>query len=186
MNSVQQAILDRRSIRDYAGTQLTEDQLALLIDAALAAPSATNSQPWHFTVVQDQALLDLIHGAAKDQILSDPKNASPRWDDPNFHVFYHAPTVIFLSAAVNPGLFYAGMDCGIAVQNIAISAQGQGLGSVILGMPRAAFEGPQGDEIRAALQFPDGYDFKIAIAVGTANSSKDAHPIGDGKVNYVR
>lgn len=186
MNPVQSAIMARRSIRDYADTQLTEEQLSALVEAALAAPSAVNSQPWHFSVVQDQALLDRIHEAAKRQILSDPKSASPRWADESFHIFYHAPTVIILSAnAVNP-LHYGALDCGIAAQNIALAAQGLGLGSVILGMPRAAFEGPEGDGLRRECGFPEEYDYQIAVAVGTAIKSKDAHPIGDGKVNYVR
>lgn len=186
MNPVQHAILDRRSIRDYKQDQLTEEQLNALLDAALAAPSATNSQPWHFTVVQDQALLDRIHEAAKAQIMKDAKNISPRFADEAFHMFYHAPTVIVLSAAVAPGLFFANLDCGIAVENIALSAQGMGLGSVILGMPRAAFESEQADELRKALGLPDGYDFKIAIALGVPNSSKSEHPIDEGKINYVR
>ncbi len=186
MNPVQSAIMARRSIRDYEATQLTDEQLALLLEAGLAAPSAINSQPWHFTVVQDQRLLDRIHEAAKCQILSDPKSASPRWNDESFHIFYHAPTVIFLSAnAIHP-LHYGEIDCGIAVQNIALAAQGMGLGSVILGMPRAAFEGQEGDDIRKECGMPEEYDFKIAIAVGTAKSSKDAHPIGEGKINYIR
>lgn len=186
MNPVQTAIMARRSIRDYEATQLTDEQLALLLEAALAAPSAINAQPWHFTVVQDQLLLDRIHEAAKCQILSDPKNASPRWEDDSFHIFYRAPTVIFLSANVVHGLHYAEIDCGIAVQNIALAAQGMGLGSVILGMPRAAFEGQEGDDLRKACGFPEEYDFKIAIAVGVPTKSKDAHPIGEGKINYVR
>ncbi len=186
MNPVQKAIMARRSIRDYEAAQITDEQLALLLEAALAAPSAINAQPWHFTVVQDQLLLDRIHEAAKCQILSDPNNASPRWADDTFHIFYHAPTVIFLSANVVNPLHYGEVDCGIAVQNIALAAEGLGLGSVILGMPRAAFEGQEGDDLRRELGFPAEYDFKIAIAVGVATKSKDAHPIGEGKINYIR
>ena len=185
MNPVQKAILDRRSIRAYQKEQLTEAQLNALLDAALASPSAMNSQPWHFTVVQDQALIDRVHEAAKARILKSP-DPSPRFEDPDFHIFYHAPTVVFISAAVHPGLFYGTFDCGIAVQNIALAAEGLGLGSVILGMPRAAFEGERGDEFRAALGFPEGYDFKIAISLGTPAATKPAHEIQPDKINYVR
>lgn len=180
MNPTQKAILDRRSIRDYAETQLTKEQLSTLIEAAFAAPSANNKQPWHFTVVQDSALIDRIHAAAKAEILKDPANASPRFADPAFHIFYHAPTVIFISAAAP-----SGMDCGIAVQNIALSAQAMGLGSVILGLPHPAFQGPEAEALEAALQFPKGNHFQIAIAVGTATASKEAHVVDPGKVNYV-
>ena len=186
MNPTQKAILDRRSIRDYAATQLTKEQLSALIEAAFAAPSANNKQPWHFTVVQDSALIDRVHAAASAEILKDPANASPRFADPAFHIFYHAPTAIFITAdsTNNPGA--GALDCGIAVENIALSAEGLGLGSVILGLPGPAFTGDEGDSIRAALGLPEGYNFRIAIAIGTATASKEAHPIGEGKVNYVR
>lgn len=186
MNPIQQAILDRRSIRAYTQDQLTEDQLNDLIGAALASPSAMNSQPWHFTVVQDQSLLQRIHDAARAQAMKDPATLSPRYKDESFHVFYHAPTVIFLSAKTTPSAVFAGIDCGIAVENIAISAQGMGLGSVILALPRTAFMGEQADELRAALGFPEGYDFVICISVGTPADTKEAHPIGENKVNYVK
>ena len=52
-SSVLQAILDRRSIRDYRPEQITGEQLQALISAALASPSAMDRQPWHFTVVQN-------------------------------------------------------------------------------------------------------------------------------------
>ena len=56
-NAVLQAIADRRSNRGYAPRQLTEEELQAILTAALQSPSARNSQPWHFSVVQDAALL---------------------------------------------------------------------------------------------------------------------------------
>ena len=53
MNEVLKAIQDRRSTRGFNDVQLTDGQLKALIDAALAAPSARNSQMWHFSVVQN-------------------------------------------------------------------------------------------------------------------------------------
>lgn len=182
MNSVQQAILDRRSIRAYQETQLSKEQLQALVDAALAAPSANDMQPWHFSVVQDQPLLQRVHDAMREHALTLP-DISPRFADESFHVFYHAPTVIFLSAA-DPAK--ASLDCGIAVQNIALAAQGLGLGSVILGLPRMAFLGGQAAALRKELGFPEGFDFSIAVSVGTPATDKPAHPIHAEKVNYVR
>ncbi len=184
MNPVQQAILERRSIRGYAPSPLTTEQIDALVAAALASPSATNSQPWHFSVVQDQALLQRTHDAAAAQVkkLSLPIE---RFMSDDFQVFYNAPLVIFLSAATNSGLHYADIDCGIAVENIALAAQGMGLGSVILGLPRFAFEGDEADELRKALKFPEGYDFRICISIGTPATTKPEHPIGEGKVSII-
>lgn len=61
MFSVMDAIHQRRSIRAYRPDQLTDGQLQAILEAGLAAPSARNMQPWHFTAVQDQALIGRIN-----------------------------------------------------------------------------------------------------------------------------
>ena len=44
------AIFTRRSIRKYSGNVITDEQLEVLLRAAMHAPSAKNRQPWHFIV----------------------------------------------------------------------------------------------------------------------------------------
>ena len=60
MNEVLKAIQERRSTRGFNDDQLTDEQLQALIDAALASPTARNTQMWHFSVVQNRELLDEI------------------------------------------------------------------------------------------------------------------------------
>jgi len=173
-NPVVQAILDRRSIREYQKTQIAEEQLAILKEVAVASPSARNSQPWHFSFVQNAELLDEIAQAVADSL-----------GRPGYNVFYHAPTVVFLSRSTTENQAYGALDCGIAVENLAIAAHGMGLGSVILGMPRDAFTSPKADAFRKALRFPEGYDFAIALAIGIPAATKEAHPVDDGKVDCI-
>jgi len=174
VNPVLNAIFERRSIRSYQETQLSDDQINTLMEVAVASPSARNSQPWHFSFVQNAALLAEIRDSVADAL-----------ENPGFDVFYNAPTVIFISRSTTENQAYGAMDCGIAVENLAIAAHGMGLGSVILGMPRAAFTSPKADEFRKALNFPEGYDFAIALAVGYAAATKDAHPVDDGKISRI-
>ena len=173
-NAVLQAIADRRSNRGYAPRQLTEEELQAILTAALQSPSARNTQPWHFSFVQNKALLSEISLAVSQAL-----------DNPGFDVFYQAPTVVFLCRSTTENQAYGAIDCGIAVENLAIAAHGMGLGSVILGLPRAAFTSPRAEEFRKALRFPEGYDFTIAIAIGYAAASKEAHPVDAGKVDLI-
>lgn len=53
MNSVIDAIKKRRSIRAYEPAQVSKNSIDLIIEAGNEAPSAMNSQPWRFVVVQD-------------------------------------------------------------------------------------------------------------------------------------
>lgn len=182
-NDVLKAMTERRSHRAYAQEQLTQQQLDAIVLAALQSPSAVNAQPWHFTVVQDAALLARVTRAAHRRAAMLPSDKrGPRFDDPAFHLHYHAPTVIFLSAADTP---YARLDCGIAVQQIALAAQSLGLGSVIVGLARLAFEGDEAAELKQALRFPPGHEFIISIALGTPTDDKPAHVTDFGKVTII-
>lgn len=186
-NPVLQAIADRRSIRAYRQEQIEEEQLQAILRAAEQAPSATNAQAWHFTVVQDAALLKRINEAFRKEAIEEmgPENRA-RFEDPAYSVFYHAPTVIFLSCPSLEEKRYAQTDIGIAVENMALAAHSMGLGSVILGMPRLAFEGEEADALCGLLKFPQGYAYCLAIAVGIPAMTKEAHPIHPDRISYVR
>ena len=47
-----QAIMTRRSVRNYQSVPIPENVLNNILSAACAAPSALNLQPWYFVVIQ--------------------------------------------------------------------------------------------------------------------------------------
>ncbi len=63
------ALSSRRSVRDYTDEPVDEATIRQLIAAAVLAPSATNLQPWTFTVVRDRELLDRLSDATKAFLL---------------------------------------------------------------------------------------------------------------------
>lgn len=184
MNETLRLIEERRSHRAYSPLPLTEEMIRALVKAGLESPSAVNRQPWHFSVVQDQQLLDEMNDELhRVSAARAADSRSPRFSDPTFHVFYHAPCVIFISGA--PGNPYTAIDCGIAVQNIVLAAESLGLGSVILGLPRDAFAGERKEEFEKRLCFPEGWSFQIAVSVGHPADTKGPHPVGENKVSYI-
>jgi len=50
-------IFSRRSIRAYTGEPVSEDDVQALLQAGMAAPSASNRKPWHFVAVTDRQQL---------------------------------------------------------------------------------------------------------------------------------
>ncbi len=177
---VLQVISNRRSHRAYKEEQLPEEILASILKAGLESPSARNQQPWHFSVVQNAALIQDVHDEAA-RVMG--KSGSPRFADPAFQMFYHAPTVIFLFGEKD--FPWTQVDCGIAVENMALAAEGLGVGSVILGLPKPAFAGEKADELRTRLQCPEGYDFVIALALGYAADTKDPHGLREEKISRI-
>ena len=148
-----QAIAGRRSHRAYREEQLPEEVLGAILKAGLESPSARNRQPWHFSVVQDAALIQEVHDEAARVMEA---SGNPRAAAPGFQMFYHAPTVVFIFGEKD--FAWTQVDCGIAVENMALAAEGLGVGSVILGLPKPAFAGEKAEELRKRLACPEGYD----------------------------
>ena len=64
MNTIIEAIKQRRSIRSYEARPIPRDLLNAVIEAGNEAPSAMNSQPWRFVVVENGEAKKKLLGAA--------------------------------------------------------------------------------------------------------------------------
>ena len=67
------------------------------------------------------------------------------------------------------------LDAGIAVENMALAAEGLGLGNLIIGCILDAMQGEKKEYFAKTLQFPEGYEYKIAIAFGNKAVTKQPH-----------
>ena len=135
------AISGRRSTREYTKQTLDEQTILRLIHAATLAPSAVNQQPWTFTVVQNQDVLDRVSRDAKAHMLATMSADSAEGaraehfrsvlGDPAFHIFYHAPALILISGNA-PGSWIT-EDCALAAENLMLMAHALGLGTCWIG-----------------------------------------------------
>ena len=156
------AIAQRSSTRSYTGEKLTAEELDALLTAGLQAPTATNRQELHFTVL-----------AGDDPVLFAIQEAMGARMRPEKNFWYDAPTVIVISGERD--FRWTAVDAGIAVENIALAAEALGLGNVILGCLKAAMDGENRERYAKTLRFPEGYAFQIAIAVGRKAAGKEPH-----------
>ena len=102
---VQEAIFNRRSVRQYTDEAVDDATIRQLIAAATHAPNAVNQQPWRFTVVRDREVLSRISREAKAHMLATmatqhEERFRARLSDPAFDIFYHAPALIVISGRV--------------------------------------------------------------------------------------
>ena len=141
----------RKSHRSYAPGQVSEEQLDKILAAGSAAPVGLPKQGLpHLTVIQDPALLKELGG------LFGPE------DD----ILYGAPTLIMVSSPEMPapGVDYATAGC--VIENMALAATEQGLGSIFLyGVAAGVANKPA---LLAKLRLPEGYHPVSALAVGPA------------------
>ena len=165
MKDVISAIKDRSSTRGYTPEALTPDELNALLSAGLQAPTAANRQEVHFTVVNGG---NPILAEIQDEMLKGRPGANPAQ---NF--YYGAPIVVILSGSDE--FAWSWLDAGIAVENMALAAEGLDLGSLIIGCIKDAMLGEKKDYFNAALGIPEGYSYRVAFAVGHKAVSKEPH-----------
>ena len=121
--------LTRQSCRSYDETRAVEEEkLNAILAAACLAPSACNSQPYHFTVCQGQTAKEV---AAATQGMGMNKFSS------------QAPVLIVISeadynktaalGAKVKGNDYRSIDIGITTAYLTAEATAQGLSTCILG-----------------------------------------------------
>ncbi|MCL1845341.1 MAG: nitroreductase [Defluviitaleaceae bacterium] len=181
MNETLKTIAERYTCRDFSPEPLETAQIDALVNAALAAPSAMNLQPWHLVVVTDKKFIEEMDAATMDHVKNDPEWYE-RMKERGGNAFYNVPCMIFIGINETE---WAPLDCGIVSQNIALAAHSLGLGSVICGMARIPLEGARGADFLARLKFPEGYSFGMSVGVGKVKSGKPPHELDKNKVSYI-
>jgi nitroreductase len=149
-----EAIAGRRSVREYTDKAPGEQAIRGLLDAAVRAPSAVNQQPWTFTVVRDQKLLEQVSREAQSYMLANaPADAADAHADhfrtmvraPGFHLFYHAPVLILIAAAAPARWIIE--DCAMAAENLMLAAHGAGLGTCWIGFAQSYLNTAEGKRL---------------------------------------
>jgi nitroreductase len=189
MNDVIQTIRKRRSIRSYEAKPVPRDMLNTIIEAGNEAPSAINSQPWRFVVVEGQDAKRKLLGAALPQakkITEAVKDVDPQryamikkrqaeLQDP---VYYSAPSIIFV---IGNGR-YAAHSCPLACENMMLAAHALGLGSCWVGFGAMVTEDP---EVRSLLELGEGDSIYGPILIGYAKGEAKRPPKKEPKVKWL-
>ena len=108
-------IFSRRSIRAYTDEPVEEEDIRSLLEAGMAAPSASNRKPWHFVVVTDRQVL---------RALAD--------SHPYGKMIAEAAVGIAVCGETAVSDWWM-QDCTAATENILLAVTGLGMGGVWLG-----------------------------------------------------
>lgn len=111
--SLLNVIFNRASVRRYTSEPVSKEVLRNILEAGSRAPSAMNAQPWHFIIVTEQKL--------KDQL------SKRRWTG-----FVKDAAFVVVGCGEKKSCWSI-VDVAIALQNMVIAAEAQGLGSCWIG-----------------------------------------------------
>jgi len=112
--SLMDSVKHRRSVRKYKKESFPMEELIPFVEAARWAPSAGNSQPWEFLLIND------------DDIVKTLKSVSPGW-------LMDAPALIVVCLNKYRETNWSYVDIGAAVQNMLLYAHSKGYGCCPIG-----------------------------------------------------
>lgn len=176
-NAVIEAIMNRRSIRQYKDMPVEREKLQLIAECGVNAPNGMNSQQWELRIVDDAAMINAISESYRE---ANPEMVAA---DPNFkNMFRNAPAVIFIAVPSGDN----GLNAGLLGENICLAAYSLGLGSICLGGPAAYLNGSEeGRAFIDKLDFSDGYELLYMIGIGYPDESPEAKPRDLSKIRFV-
>lgn len=186
MNEFIQKILDRRSVRVYSEEQIRQEDLELIMKSGLFSPSACNTQPWHFTVIQNKDIINLLSTESKKEFVNHENELFRKMaTNENFNLFYNAPAIIVVSgerSAVEPKT-----DCAAATENMILAAESLDIGTCWIGLVAFLFKSERVYEFTKLLEIPEGYDPYYAITLGYKKyDNPKPQPRREGTINYIK
>jgi nitroreductase len=130
-NSFLSLVNKRQSVRKYIDKPVEPEKLQRCLEAARLAPSASNSQPWKFVVVEEPELRQKV---AKETIgpLSTFNNFVPQAPVIVAIVIEKMKVITQIGASIQDRE-YPLIDIGIAAEHLCLQAAEEGLGTCMLG-----------------------------------------------------
>ncbi len=156
-------VQSRESVRKYKSDPVEREKIERCLEAARLAPSACNSQPWSFVVVDDPDLKEKVATQTHTQAV------------PINRFVHQAPVIVVLvleksniSAQLGgmvKNLEYRLIDIGIAAEHFCLQAADEGLGTCMLGWFN---EKP----IQKLLKIPNGKRIGLLLTLGYPETDK--------------
>jgi len=156
----------QRAVREFTDRPVDDETLRQVLQAAIHAPSGSNTQPWRFIVVRDPAVraaLDREYATVQAGRTGATPSAEPG-------VMAKAPVVIVPCVRVPERTGQVGFQTGASIypacQNLMLAARILGLGTVLTTSHRV-----RNDEVKAILGIPAGWDTAAMIPLGWPDRS---------------
>ena len=159
MSNFFELISKRESCRSYSDKRVTKDDLVKCIEAARLAPSACNSQPWSFVVVNSEEKSPQVAKCTQGMGMNKFTDDAPAF----IVVCEESANLSSNLGGIIKNQHYAKGDVGIAVASICYAATELGLSTCILGW----FEEKKLIEL---LSLPKNKRIRLVISVGFAKN----------------
>ena len=166
----------RQSVRKYLDKPVEREKIERCLEAARLAPSASNSQPWSFIVIDDPRLKEAVARKTFDRVIS-------------FNRFSLQASVLIILISERPGFLnkvaeaikdkqFSLIDIGITAEHLCLQAAEEGLGTCMLGWFNEK-------EVKNLLNIPPSKRVELIITMGYPESTK-IRPKKRKSINQIR
>ncbi|KIX13814.1 nitroreductase family protein [Dethiosulfatarculus sandiegensis] len=157
MSGLMEHLKNRRSVRKFEDTPVSQEQLDQILEAVRWSPSWANTQCWEIVVVKDPE---------QRQKLQETMGKG----NPSTKAIVTAPLLLAVCGKLESSGYYKEkvttkfgdwfmFDLGIATQSISLACEALGLGSVVVGL----FDQQKAAEV---VKLPQGYELVTLMPIG--------------------
>lgn len=171
MNTLE-AIYSRRTIRNFNGEDLSENELNEILKAAYAAPvGRARYDTLSLIVIQNKELLDTWEKAAGNAM-----------QNPDMHPFYGAPIVVLVCSAVGEGMMenVNHSNAATVVENMALAATELGVGACHIWGAVGVLNSDE--ELKAKMNISEEMIPFCAIALGKFDGKYEIRDIPNNRI----
>ncbi len=166
-----ETVRQRRSVRRYKPDPVPDAAVRAMLEAARLAPSAENTQPWHFIVIRDKEMLTQLQ--AMVNAVAETKVGNARTDDERklvrqllpYSRQFEAPVVIAVLGKMRESVVYFEpvlQSVSAAIAQMLLAATALGYGACWATGPVAL----AGDELEALLGVERPWRLLAVVSVG--------------------
>lgn len=175
------AIMARRSIRQYKETPVPRELLQQIAECGVNAPNAMNKQEWEVRILDDANYMNEVTELMKQEM---PQFVNS--DAPGFRNAFRNAMALIAVACPDDEHGMTLINVGLMGENMCLAAQELGLGTCIMAAPSifmnsSASAKPYLDK----LGFTPGYKLRYFLAVGYPDETPAAKPRDLGKIKVV-
>ncbi len=175
------AIMARRSIRQYKETPVPRELLQQIAECGVNAPNAMNKQEWEVRILDDANYMNEVTELMKQEM---PQFVNS--DAPGFRNAFRNAVALIAVACPDDELGMTLINVGLMGENMCLAAQELGLGTCIMAAPSIFMNASESAKpYLDKLGFTPGYKLRYFLAVGYPDETPAAKPRDLGKIKFV-
>jgi nitroreductase len=173
-------IKGRRSVRAYTDEAVSKEQLNMVLEAGVWAPTGMGREPWRFIIIEDKTLIKLVSDETKELVKQNMPPLAAQFSTDRDIICYNAPMLILVCAEKDPRWANVNLlDSVLAAQNMFLKAYELGLGTCYMGFVQFLNSKP---EVLRKIGVPENCDMLVPFIIGHPKAAQGAGKRGSPQI----